>query len=354
MISDHLHEKYMKRCFELATEGLGFVAPNPMVGSVIVFNDRIIGEGYHKKFGQAHAEVNAIESVSDKTLLKSSTLYVNLEPCAHYGKTPPCSDLIIKMGIPRVVISNTDPNPLVMGKGIEKMRRAGIEVITEILKSEGEELNKRFFTYILKSRPYIILKWAQTSDGFIDIHRDVSSPQKPNWITNQYARMLVHKWRSEEQSIMVGTNTALLDNPRLNVRDWSGNSPLRIVLDRSLRLPSDLHLFDGSLPTLIFTENQKKTTENRNNKICFTVFDEYLPEHIIKELFNQKIQSIIIEGGTRLLQSFIDVGLWDEARVFVGNVYFKSGKPAPVIGFKPALSEINTRFLLNIYKNSIL
>ena len=350
METSSIHEQYMLRCLELARLGFGETAPNPMVGSVIVHNNKIIGEGYHHKCGDAHAEVNAINAVTDKSLLSASTLYVNLEPCSHFGKTPPCSDLIIDHKIPQVVLSNIDPNRLVKGKGIEKLRNAGIEIVTDILKEKGEELNKRFFMFHLKSRPYIILKWAQTADGFIDVERSPTQPQRPTWITNEEARMLVHKWRSEEQSIMVGTNTAFMDNPKLNVRDWTGKHPIRIVVDRTLRLPQSLHLFDGSILTLVFTQKEVEEDENTNVEFISVEFDEYLPEHILGELFRRNIQSVIIEGGSKLLASFIEAELWDEARVFTGNSYFSSGIEAPKMGITPSITEHWTDFKLDVFK----
>jgi diaminohydroxyphosphoribosylaminopyrimidine deaminase/5-amino-6-(5-phosphoribosylamino)uracil reductase len=322
-----------------------------MVGSVIVHNGKIIGEGYHQKCGEAHAEVNAIQSVKNPSLLSQSTLYVNLEPCAHFGKTPPCADLIIKHQIPRVIIANIDPFSKVKGKGIEKLKNAGIVVITDILKAEGEELNKRFFTFHKRYRPYIILKWAQTDDGFIDIERHPLRPQKPNWITNQEARMLVHKWRAEEAAIMVGTNTAFIDNPKLNVRDWTGAHPVRIVIDRNLRLPRNLHLFDGTIKTLVFTQREVEEQENENIEYITVEFDKFLPEHILGALYHKQIQSLIIEGGAKLLQSFIDTGLWDEARVFTGNVCFGSGVAAPVISSKITHNAAGENYRLTIYKN---
>jgi diaminohydroxyphosphoribosylaminopyrimidine deaminase/5-amino-6-(5-phosphoribosylamino)uracil reductase len=345
------HENYMKRCLEIAQDGLGFVSPNPMVGSVIVHNDRIIGEGYHKKFGGPHAEVNAINSVTNPELLSQSTLYVNLEPCSHQGKTPPCTDLIIENRISRVVISNVDPHKMVMGKGIQKLRDAGIDVITDVLKKEGDELNRRFFTFHRKFRPYIILKWAQTADGFIDRERDNTIPQKPTWITNEQARMLVHKWRSEEQSILVGTNTVFLDNPKLNVRDWVGNNPVRILIDRRLRLPRNLNLFDGSSKTLVFTECEEEESDIKNLDFITVEFDEYLPEHILGELWRRNILSVIIEGGTKTLQTFINAGLWDEARVFTGNKYFINGIKAPIIENIPLITETKEDFKLDIFRN---
>jgi diaminohydroxyphosphoribosylaminopyrimidine deaminase/5-amino-6-(5-phosphoribosylamino)uracil reductase len=325
-----------------------------MVGSLLVHNQTIIGEGYHQIFGEAHAEVNAIHSVSDKSLLPESTLYVNLEPCSHYGKTPPCAKHIIENRIPRVVISTPDPNPKVRGKGIESLKNAGIEVIINILQAQGEDLNKRFFTYFKKSRPYIILKWAQTEDRYIDIIRDLIHPQQPNWITNEEARILVHKWRSEEQSVMVGTNTALLDNPRLTVRSWTGNSPLRIVIDRMLRLPKNLHLFDGSIPTIIFTEMFTEDDDNPNIEYITIPFDEYLPEHILGQLYHRQITSLLIEGGNKLIETFIQANLWDEARVFTGKKCFMEGIPAPTIPVVPYYRESWDEFSLDVFYNKPL
>lgn len=343
-------ELYMRRCFDLARLGFGATAPNPMVGSVIVHQDKIIGEGYHKKYGAPHAEVNAINSVNDKSLLQTSTLYVNLEPCSHFGKTPPCADLIIQHRIPKVVIANTDPNRLVQGKGIEKLRNAGIEVVTDVLKKEGDELNKRFFIYHRKNRPYIILKWAQTKDGFIDVERTHTRPQRPTWITSEEARMLVHKWRSEEQAIMVGTNTAFLDNPKLNVREWTGKSPVRIVIDRNMRLPQNLSLYDGSVPTIVFTA--RKPDEDESSKVEFVTvaFDGYLPEHMLGELYRRNIQSLIIEGGTKLIHGFLEANLWDEARVFTSGDFFTSGVEAPRLTVKPELTEQWDDFYLDVFK----
>ncbi len=350
METSSIHEQYMLRCIELARLGFGETAPNPMVGAVVVHNGKIIGEGYHHKCGEAHAEVNAINAVTNKELLSKSTLYVNLEPCSHFGKTPPCCDLIIQHKIPNVVVCNIDPNRLVKGKGIEKLRNAGIEVITDILKNDGEELNKRFFMFHRKSRPYIILKWAQTTDGFIDVERSPAQPKRPTWITSEEARMLVHKWRSEEQSIMVGTNTAFLDNPKLNVRDWTGKHPVRILVDRTLRLPQNLHLFDGSIPTLVFTHKEVEEDENPAVEFVTIPYDEYLPEHILGELWRRQIQSIMIEGGTKLITSFIEAMLWDEARVFTGNKYFGSGVAAPVLENAPSVTENWKDFRLDIFK----
>lgn len=325
-------EKYLLRCLELAKNGLGNVAPNPMVGCVIVFDGKIIGEGYHQEYGKAHAEVNAIHSVKDKSLLKRSTLYVNLEPCAHFGKTPPCANLIIEYNIPRVVIGCVDSFSEVSGKGIEKLKNAGIDVSVGVLEKESLELNKRFFTFHNKKRPYIILKWAETKDGYIDVERineiaGQTNNEVDNWITSPLSKQLVHKWRSEESAIMVGTNTALNDNPQLNVREWKGKNPTRVVVDLHDRLPQNLYVFDKSVPTLVFS----LTKQEQENNLTFVKINDskYLIKEILDELYKRNIQSIIIEGGATLLQSFIDLNYWDEARIFVGNRKFTTGLKAP-------------------------
>jgi len=324
-----LHQKYMRRCIELASIASGYTAPNPMVGAVVVCDGRIIGEGFHQKYGEEHAEVNAIRSVRARELLEHSTLYVNLEPCSHHGKTPPCTDLIIDSRIPHIVVGSLDPNPLVAGKGIAQLRAAGCHVTEHVLDEDCNRLNIRFMTFHRKHRPYVILKWAQTADGFIDVVRDLNVVGRPTWITGWYEQTLVHKWRSEEQAIMVGTNTAMADNPMLNVRRWHGHQPLRIVLDRQLRLPASLHLFDGTLPTLVFTEKQQPDT----TYISYVTipFNEKLPQRILDELYRRKLITLFIEGGTRLLQTFIDAGLWDEARISEGLVIFGDGVKAPVL-----------------------
>lgn len=325
-------EKYMLRCLELAKDGFGNVAPNPMVGCVIVCEGKIIGEGYHQEYGKAHAEVNAIHSVRDKSLLQKSTLYVNLEPCAHFGKTPPCANLIVEHNIPRVVIGCVDSYSEVSGKGIEKLRNAGIEVTVGILENESLELNKRFFTFHNKKRPYVILKWAETQDGFIDVDRPLDKSRDTtadNWITSPLSKQLVHKWRSEEAAIMIGTNTALNDNPQLNVREWKGENPTRIVIDLNDRLPESLNIFDKSIPTVVFSLSKETST---NNLTYVKINDtKTLLQEVLYELYKRNIQSVIVEGGATLLQSFIDHNLWDEARVFVGNRKFKSGLKAPSV-----------------------
>lgn len=328
-----LDEKYMQRCLELAKLGLGTAAPNPMVGSVIVYKGKIIGEGYHQKCGEAHAEVNAINSVKNPDLLEESTLYVNLEPCAHHGRTPPCSDLIIEKKIPHVVIGCVDSFAKVSGKGIEKLKKGGCEVIVGVLEKESRELNRRFFTFHEKKRPYIILKWAETKDGFIDKKRRSEETVEQNWITNQISKMLVHKWRTEEFAFMIGRKTAKKDNPQLTVREWHGRNPIRITLDRKLKLSSDLKLFDKSADTLIF--NSIKNEQKQNLNYIKVDFNDNVLESVLKKLYELEIQSLVVEGGEKLLTSFINANLWDEARIFVGNKYFKEGVKAPVFTFEP-------------------
>jgi diaminohydroxyphosphoribosylaminopyrimidine deaminase/5-amino-6-(5-phosphoribosylamino)uracil reductase len=323
-----IHEKYLKRCIELAKNGLGTTYPNPLVGSVIVYNDQIIGEGWHKKAGEPHAEVNAINSVRDKSLLSKATIYVSLEPCSHFGKTPPCSDLISANKIPNVVIGTVDPNEKVAGKGIQKLLVAGIHVTIGVLEEECLELNKRFFTFHQKKRPYIILKWAETADGFIaPLQKD---KQKPVWITNSYSRQLVHKWRAEEQAILVGTQTVVDDNPSLNVRDLQGNNSIKIVLDRQNRLPDELAVFKSNEKTIVLSES-KRDFKNKNCQSEIINFNGNLTQEICNSLFQHNIQSVIIEGGAKTLQTFIDANLWDEARVFKGTISFKAGTIAPIL-----------------------
>ena len=331
------HAKYMRRCFEIAKSGAGKVAPNPLVGCVIVHNNKIIGEGAHQRYGGPHAEVNAIQAVYDKSLLCKSTMYVNLEPCSHHGKTPPCTDLIKKHNINHVVISNYDTSPNVSGNGLRIMQEAGIKVTTEVLEPEGRALNKRFFTFHEKKRPYIILKWAQTLDGFIDKVRLKTTPVGPIWITNHISRINVHKWRSEEQAIMVGTNTAEKDNPGLTTRLWKGKNPVRIVLDRSLRLPKNLKLFDNTAKTLVF--NEKTHQKDGNIEFVKIDFTTNSLKNILHFLYQQQINSCIIEGGSQLLSSFIDSQLWDEARVFIGDLFFTRGVRAPEMPVTPSQEE---------------
>jgi len=313
--------QYMQRALDLARMGIGSVSPNPLVGCVIVYQDQIIGEGWHRAYGEAHAEVNAVSSVKDKSLLPESTAFVNLEPCSHHGKTPPCADLLISLGIRRVVIANLDLNPLVSGQGVHKLRQAGVVVTTGVLGEEGRELNKRFFTWFEKGRPYIILKWAETSDGFI-AHENYES----KWISGSYSRQLVHRWRSEEDAVMVGTRTAQHDDPKLNVRDWTGRNPVRIVLDRFLRLSHNLALFDRSQPTLCY--NLLRHEEHANLTLVRVNEEDFLM-HVLDDLKRRNIQSVIIEGGARTLQLFIESNSWDEARIFRSQRSFGKGIAAP-------------------------
>ena len=318
-------EKYIARCIQLAKNGLCNAAPNPMVGAVIVHNDTIIGEGYHIRCGEAHAEVNAVRSVKDESLLKESTIYVSLEPCSHHGKTPPCADLIINKGIPRVVVGCQDPFSLVAGRGIAKLREAGIEVKVGVLEEECRQLIRRFVTFNTLRRPFITLKWAESADGFIDLHRTEGHPYI---FSSPLSSMLVHKRRAEHSAILVGRRTALLDNPSLTTRNWYGKNPVRMVIDKDLTLPKHLALFDGSVRTLVFT--QREDTSNRPNvehiRLDFKI--DILPQ-IMEVLYKEKLQSLMVEGGSILLQSFIDAGCWDEAYIEQSDAHLKDGVKAP-------------------------
>jgi len=340
----------MARCLELAEKGMGAVAPNPMVGCVIVHEGIIIGEGYHARYGEAHAEVNAISSVRKPGLLADSTLYVNLEPCSHHGKTPPCSNLIVEKKIPGVVVGTADPNPMVRGGGIKMLETAGVRVISGVLEKECHDLNRRFFKYHREKSPWIILKWARTGDGFIDRERTGDDQEGVNWITGSEARQLVHRWRSEEQAILVGTRTAILDNPELTVRDWKGKNPLRLVIDREGKLSPHRKLFNNDADTLVFTS---KPVKNFGRVKYVTVSeDSDFIEFILNRLYAMEIQSLIVEGGARLLDSFIQQGLWDEARIFTGKKLFGSGIPSPVINGDPVRKISVGGDLLEIYRNS--
>lgn len=321
------HEVFMQRCVKLAYNGLGTTYPNPMVGAVLVYENEIIGEGWHDKAGNPHAEVNAINAVKNKELISFSTLFVSLEPCSHYGKTPPCASLIIEKKIKKVVIGCLDYNEKVAGKGIEMLKKNGIEVITGICETECKNLNKRFFAFHIKKRPYIILKWAESIDHFLS--PKTKNSQEPFWISNKYSRVLTHKWRTEEQSILVGTNTVLQDNPSLDARLWSGKNPLRIVIDAENIVIDSFSVKNDKAKTLVFT---KKEVENSEN-ITFVKYskEDNLCETILKTLYDLNIQSVIIEGGSVTLQHFIDQNLWDETRIFTGNCTLKDGTLAPKI-----------------------
>jgi diaminohydroxyphosphoribosylaminopyrimidine deaminase/5-amino-6-(5-phosphoribosylamino)uracil reductase len=326
----------MRRCLELAKQGAGYVASNPMVGAVLVHEKKIIGEGFHQQYGGPHAEVNCINSVSgqEKHKILSSVLYVSLEPCSHFGKTPPCTDLIIANKIPEVVIGCRDPFKEVDGKGIEKLKAAGIKVVYGILEDQCRQLNKRFFTFYTKHRPYIILKWAETGDGKL-----AANGNHRLLISNKQTNRLVHKWRSEEASILVGTNTALLDDPELTTRNWPGPSPIRLVVDMDLKLPSSLKIFNDKQRTIIFNNIKH---EEKDHLIYYQVTEDVsLVHQIVNALYQMKIQSVIVEGGARLLQSFIDEEMWDEARIIKNEeLRINNGLAAPKLEIKNADKEI--------------
>lgn len=318
---------FMKRALELAELGRGFTSPNPIVGAVLVHNNRVIGEGYHTKYGEQHAEVNAINSVSasDSNKIQKSTLYVNLEPCSHHGQTPPCTNLILQSNIPRVVIANLDPFPDVNGKGVHMLQEKGVKVETGVMQDQGKAINKSFFTYHIKKRPYIILKWAQTKNGIFA----TKTPQQ-TWLTGKLAQRLVHRWRAREDAIMVGTETAAIDNPSLTCRLWTGENPTRVVCDNQLRLNRHLNLFDQNATTLVYTTSQE-TPQSSSGTVQYIHLDqkENFMEKVFDDFYEKGIQSILIEGGAKLLNSLIEANLWDEARVFLVNYYFSGGKSAP-------------------------
>lgn len=348
MISSNV--KYMKRCLQLAKHGGRRVAPNPMVGCVIVHMNKIIGEGYHQVYGGPHAEVNAINSVNNQKLLEQSTLYVNLEPCAHHGKTPPCSDLIIEKKIPKVVIGTKDSYAEVAGKGIEKMQKAGVDVTVGILSDECLELNRRFFTFHKEKRPYIVLKWAQTADGFVDVDQTEKQLGHPTWITNEMARIAVHKQRSTESAIFIGTNTALADNPSLTLRDWYGKQPLRIVPDQKQRLHKDLKIFDEKAKTLTITPDNY--SDNRSTAILKIDSSDNVITELLSYLYQQGVLSVIVEGGPKMLQSFIKLNRWDEAHVYTGQLSFGSGIKAPEFDASPVKFDRFYNSELKIYRNT--
>ena len=358
-----IHETYMHRCLELAGKGSGYVAPNPMVGAVLVHDGKIIGEGYHQQYGQAHAEVNCINSVKegDKDRITRSVLYVSLEPCSHFGKTPPCTDLIIANKIPDVVIGCRDPFKEVNGKGIEKLKSARVNVVYGILEKECQRLNKRFFTFHTQHRPYIILKWAETADGFLSTSPQPSpkervvanSANKRLLISNEQTNRLVHKWRSEEASILVGTNTALMDDPELTTRNWPGLSPIRLVVDMDLSLPLSLKIFNGKQKTIVF--NTIKHEENGSLSFYQVTEDVNLVHQIANALYQMKIQSVIVEGGARLLQSFIDEGIWDEARIIKNEeLIINNGLSAPQLAIQNAAQKLKIlNDSVNFYFNEV-
>lgn len=367
-------EFFMKRCLQIAKNGLFTARPNPSVGAVIVLNNKIISEAYTSPYGGNHAEVNAVAGVKNKSLLKKATIYVTLEPCAHFGKTPPCADMIVKHQFKRVVIGCIDTNSLVAGKGVERLKKANIEVLVGVLKQDCLNHHKRFFTFLKKKRPYIILKWAETKDGFI--YPEVTKNSKniqlkphsiehsvPIWISNNYSKQLVHKWRALEQGILVGKNTVLADNPKLNVRSWSGESPTRIVIDKNLQIPKNANVYDGNVKTIVLVNKSldKNKIENFNNKqlknkilfeaVDFSASGKLKASLICAVLHKYNIQSVIIEGGTQTIQAFIDENLWDKACVFIGTSYFEKGIKAPVLKKANKKEQHIKNDILKIYTN---
>ncbi|WP_417800957.1 bifunctional diaminohydroxyphosphoribosylaminopyrimidine deaminase/5-amino-6-(5-phosphoribosylamino)uracil reductase RibD [Tenacibaculum sp.] len=348
------HEFYIVRCLELAKKGIGTTRPNPSVGAVIVHNNKIIGEGFTSAYGGPHAEVNAINAVRDQELLKEATIYVTLEPCSHHGKTPPCADLILEKGIPNIVIGCVDTNSLVAGKGIARLKKAGRNVTVGVCEKECLEHHKRFFTVQDKQRPYIILKWAETKDGFIAPL--IKDEQKPVWISNQYSQQLVHKWRSEEHAILVGTNTVIADNPSLTVRSWKGNNPVRVVIDKNLRIPLEVTVFDKNVQTIIITEEKQRVISNDSEKSHALTYEHIdfsspVAEQICGILYKHQIQSVIIEGGRQTLETFITANLWDEARVFIGDVVFGEGVKRPNFNAELSSEEKVANDILRLYRN---
>ncbi|NND15044.1 MAG: bifunctional diaminohydroxyphosphoribosylaminopyrimidine deaminase/5-amino-6-(5-phosphoribosylamino)uracil reductase RibD [Eudoraea sp.] len=346
-----IHEKYIMRCLELGQKAIGIAAPNPAVGACIVHNNAIIGEGYTSRYGGHHAEVNALAQVADKSILENSTLYVSLEPCSHHGKTPPCTDAIIAAGLSRVVIGIQDPNTKVNGKGISSLKKAGIEVITGVLKNECREHHKRFLCNHENHRPYVILKWAKTSDGFMaPTQQRRKGEKKPYWITGSLARQRVHLWRSQEQVILVGSNTVLEDNPELSVRRWTGNSPIRVVLDQDNDVNAGHRVCNDIAQSWIVSPEKRTDLPPQVASISIP-FDDHLIENVLQELQDRKVSSLFVEGGAQTLTAFINAGLWDEARVFTANLEFGEGLAAPEVKGRALLREKIGADTLLIYKN---
>ncbi len=343
--------KFMRRCLDLAIKAEGLTYPNPLVGSVVVHKGKIIGEGFHLRAGMPHAEVNAINSVSEKEKkkLKESTLYVNLEPCSHFGKTPPCTDLIIHTGIPKVVIGTSDTSEKVSGQGAARLRDAGCEVVTGILEQESRWINRRFFTYNEKKRPYIILKWAQSADAFIDILRSEGVEPAPTWISGKPERVLVHKWRASEQSILAGAGTIRADNPKLNVREWKGSDPLKIILSSSGNFGNNHVAAETGGSLVVFTHNPGAVIPGAIHVNLKK--DEISCHQIAEYLYHRGIQSLLIEGGTKVLNHFILNNMWDEARIFSGKDFFRNGVKAPVLKGKLISEDIFSGSLLQVYTN---
>lgn len=348
-----IEEKYMRRCIQLARNGQLEAPPNPMVGAVIVHNGRIIGEGYHVRCGTAHAEVNAIASVKSPELLRESTLYVSLEPCAHYGKTPPCADLIVEKNIPRVVVGCIDPFASVAGRGIAKLQEAGVEVVVGVCEQECLDLNKVFFTFHKEKRPYVTLKWAESEDGFIDACRQSPADGEAVRFSSLYTQMLVHKRRAGHQAVCVGRKTAELDNPQLNIRCWSGRSPLRVVVDPRGVLPERLHVFEGGLQTLVYVQDGVEPAYSGAPDVtcAHLPMEEYKVEKILSDLYEKGIQSVLVEGGASLLQSFVDAGCWDEAFIERSALQLSSGVPSPVLsGYEESRTFVWAGHVLRHYR----
>ena len=336
--------KFMKRCIDLASKGIGYTYPNPLVGSVIVYNNKIIGEGYHAKYGESHAEVNAINSVGDKELLRESTLYVNLEPCNHHGKTPPCTEAIINNNIKRIVIGSRDPNRLVDGSGIDKLRSSGCDVVVGVMESECSNLNKRFFKYHKHKRPYVILKWAESKDGFISPQKSNQSPRKISWISGENSKKLNHKWRSEEHSILVGVQTIIDDDPLLTTRFVDGKNPIRFVLDPNSRIPIDSKVLSQTSKTIILSKKENNLIPNYTKSSNFENIQK-----IIESLYDMKIQSVLIEGGTKTINHFLNNDLWDSIRVFKSNKNITDGIRSPNVDLsKFSKSDIGDDILYEI------
>jgi diaminohydroxyphosphoribosylaminopyrimidine deaminase/5-amino-6-(5-phosphoribosylamino)uracil reductase len=335
------HQRFMSRALELAAKGKGLVSPNPMVGCVIVHQGKVIGEGYHHEYGGHHAEVVAVNSVKDKQILRESDVYVSLEPCAHHGKTPPCADMLASYQVKRVIVAQQDPNPLVNGGGIRRLKEAGVEVFPGVLEQESKQLNCRFNTYFEKKRPYIILKWAQTADGLV-----ARTNYDSKWISGARSRQLVHRWRAEEDAILVGKNTAKYDNSSLTVRDWSGKNPTRVVIDHRQELDVGLNLFDNSVPTVRY-HTEGNIRGEHEVQLDMLEFEK----HLLDDLYHRKIQSLIIEGGAHTLQRFINQGLWDEARVFVSDKEFVEGIVAPNLKIEAVAERIIETDVLYYYEN---
>lgn len=333
----NIDEVFMSRCFDLAIKGSLNVSPNPMVGAVIVKNGQVIGEGYHRKYGFAHAEVNAVNSVANKEDIEGSTVYVSLEPCAHYGKTPPCAKLLVESKIKRCVISNLDPNPKVSSKGIAILKQAGIEVTTGVLERQGRFVNRRFFCYQEKHRPYIILKYAQSLDGYMDINdcKDTytKTPRQKYWITNDALKVIAHKMRAENDAFFVGANTIVNDDCQLNIRYYAGNNPIRITYDRNLSLPKNRHWFDNSQKTIIFNNLRSEKISENIDLVKIDNKNSWLKE-VLTYLYSISVNSLVVEGGRQTLQAFLDANLWDEAYVMNSNVLFNKGIKSPVIDTK--------------------